>query len=72
MTNKYTLAIENEYDNAKCRPFINKVIKNYKGEFTGISEQYGFVDFADNWMMEHAHKQLNDYGIIAAVVVHTV
>ena len=33
MSNKYTLAIENEYDNAKCRPFINKVIKNYKGEF---------------------------------------
>ena len=72
MSDKYTLAIENEYDNAKCRPFINKVIKNYKGEFSGISENYGFVDFPDNWNMEKAHKQLNNYGIIAAVVVHSV
>lgn len=72
MSDKYTLAIENEYDNSKCRPFINKVIKNYKGEFSGISEHHGFVDFPDNWSMEKAHKQLNNYGIIAAVVVHSI
>jgi alpha-galactosidase/6-phospho-beta-glucosidase family protein len=71
MSNKYTLAIENEYDNSKCRPIINRIIKNYKGEFTGISENHGFVDFPDNWMMEHAQKQLNNYGIIACIVVHS-
>jgi hypothetical protein len=69
---KFTLAIENEYDNSTCRPFINKVVKRFNGEFTGISEQYGFVDFPNNLMMERANKELNDFGIIAAVVVHTV